>query len=112
MMKRLLNQCPVCDAPLAIRELRCGECGTTVRGEFPRTGCAFCALEAEQMQFLELFLRCRGNLRDVERSLGVSYPTVRGRLDALLASLGYNAPPPPEVAEARKEILEARCSRG
>jgi hypothetical protein len=58
------------------------------------------------MTFLELFLRCRGNLRDVERTLGLSYPTVRARLDVLLASLGYGAAPT-ESANQRREILAA-----
>ena len=56
------------------------------------------------MRFLELFLRCRGNLRDVERTLGLSYPTVRARLDALLASLGYTAAASPDTADQRMVI--------
>ena len=55
----------------------------------------------------ELFLRCRGNLRDVERTLGLSYPTVRARLDALLATLGYTLAVSPDTGEQRREILEA-----
>src|SRR5438128_9573798 len=106
-MRRSLSQCPVCDSPLAITELRCRGCGTALRGEFPLTRCDFCALPPEQLKFLELFLRCRGNMRDVERTLGLSYPTVRARLDTLLDSLGYTATPSPEAAEQRREILEA-----
>jgi hypothetical protein len=59
------------------------------------------------LKFLELFLRCRGNLRDVERTLGLSYPTVRARLDALLANLGYTATEPAEAADQGREILDA-----
>jgi hypothetical protein len=106
-MKRTIAQCPVCDAPLAVIELQCRACGTTLRGEFAPPGCAYCSLPDEQMRFLELFLRCRGNLRDVERSLGLSYPTVRARLDALLSALGYTAVPEPEPGVQRHEILEA-----
>lgn len=106
-MRRSLTQCPVCDASLTITELRCRDCGTAVRGSFPLTQCAFCALPPEQLRFLELFLRCRGNLRDVERTLGLSYPTVRARLDALLVSLGYSGEEPEPTADQRKEILEA-----
>src|SRR3989442_12616311 len=106
-MRRTVSQCPVCDSSLAITELRCRECGTALRGEFPLTRCDFCALPQEQLKFLELFLRCRGNLRDVERTLGLSYPTVRARLDALLASLGFAAAESPDSADQRREILEA-----
>ena len=106
-MRRALTQCPVCDSPLAITELRCRDCGTALRGEFPLTRCPFCVLPAEQLKFLALFLRCRGNLRDVERTLGLSYPTVRARLDALLATLGYTAAAAPPADEQRREILEA-----
>ena len=78
------------------------------------------SLDAEQIRFLETFLRCRGIIRDVEASLGISYPTVRSRLDALLNALGFAdgppspaAPPPPtpmtaeQKAARRKEILNA-----
>ena len=106
-MRRTPSQCPVCDLPLSISELRCRGCGTTLRGELALTRCSFCHLPPEQLRFLELFLRCRGNLRDVERTLGLSYPTVRARLDALLATLGYTLAVSPDTGEQRREILEA-----
>src|SRR5947207_1296620 len=106
-MRRTLSQCPVCDSPLAITELRCRGCRTALRGEFPLTRCDFCVLPPEQLKFLELFLRCRGNMRDVERTLGLSYPTVRARLDALLADLGYSAAESPPIEDQRREIVEA-----
>jgi hypothetical protein len=106
-MRRLITQCPVCDAKLAIAELECRGCGTTLRGSFEQSRCPFCALPPEQIKFLELFLRCRGNLRDVERTLGLSYPTVRARLDSLLSALGYTGTSPADAAEQRREILEA-----
>ena len=82
-MRRTPTQCPVCDLPLSISELRCRGCGTTLRGEFTLSRCSFCNLPPDQLKFLELFLRCRGNLRELERTLGLSYPTVRARLDSL-----------------------------
>ncbi len=106
-MRRSLTQCPVCDSPLAITELACRDCGTALQGDFPLSHCAYCALPPEQVRFLELFLRCRGNLRDVERSLGLSYPTVRARLDALLAGLGYSAPEAEASPDGQREVLEA-----
>jgi hypothetical protein len=109
-MKRTLNQCPLCDSPLAITELQCGECGTTLQGSFPATQCVFCTLPEDQFKFLELFLRCRGNLRDVERTLGLSYPTVRARLDQVLTTLGYaegeESAPSEEPGGRRSGILD------
>jgi len=68
-----------------ISELYCEESGVSIRGKFdiPR----LCRLDEEQSNFLETFLRCRGNITGVERELGISYPTVRSRLDALLETL-------------------------
>jgi hypothetical protein len=106
-MRRQLTECPVCDSSLGVTELHCRACGTTLRGEFAPSRCPFCALPEEQLRFLELFLRCRGNMRDVERTLGLSYPTVRARLDALLTRLGYSVVAPADTAEQRREILDA-----
>ena len=113
MAKRPLTQCPVCDSRLAITEMQCEECETTLRGDFVAAQCKFCALPEDRLKFLELFLRCRGNLRDVERSLGLSYPTVRARLDEVLTDLGYTetangaaAGEPSEEPDRRREILE------
>jgi hypothetical protein len=111
-MRRSLQQCPVCDSPLAITELQCRGCGTALRGEFQLAACPFCALPPEQFRFLELFLRCRGNMRDVERTLGLSYPTIRARLDTLLNALGYTAAAAQDTTEQRREILEALNTGG
>ena len=107
MAKRALTQCPVCESPLATTELQCEECGTTLRGDFVAAQCAYCTLPEDQLKFLELFLRCRGNLRDVERRMGLSYPTVRARLDVLLSGLGFReeGAEPSESSDRRREIL-------
>jgi hypothetical protein len=112
-----------------VTRLRCGECGTTIEGEFS-VG-RFGRLTREQLQLLESFLRSRGNLRDMERELGISYPTVRSRVEQLVRALGFGprdeaetdgaasgaqpaadsttdaaAPTPEQVAAARQEVLE------
>ena len=83
----VIATCPVCTSQLAVTRMRCGECGTTIEGEFS-VG-RFGRLTREQTQVLESFLRSRGNLRDMERELGISYPTVRSRVEALVRALGF-----------------------
>lgn len=119
MAHDVIATCPVCAHELTVTRLRCGECGTTIEGEFG-VG-RFGRLGREQTQVLESFLRSRGNLRDMERELGISYPTVRARVEALVRALGFGPrdeaePPVQAVADAeeaqtgKREILE-RLSR-
>jgi hypothetical protein len=83
----VIATCPVCAGELSVTRLRCTDCGTTLEGEFS-VG-RFGRLTKEQLLLLESFLRSRGNLRDMERELGISYPTVRARVEALVRALGF-----------------------
>ncbi len=94
----VIATCPVCAGELSVTRLRCGDCGTTIEGEFS-VG-RFGRLNREQLVLLESFLRSRGNLRDMERELGISYPTVRGRVEALVRALGFGPRDEPEAVEA------------
>lgn len=87
MAHDVISTCPVCSGELAVTRLRCTSCGTTLEGEFS-VG-RFARLSRDQMALLESFLRSRGNLRDIEREMGISYPTVRGRVEALVRALGF-----------------------
>ena len=102
-----VSECPVCDAALQVSELTCERCETRLSGRFPAPPLA--RLPEEHQRFVEVFLKCRGVLRDVERALGVSYPTVRTRLDAAVDSLESLLEPPPSPAsngeERRRQIL-------
>ena len=113
----VIATCPVCTHELTVTRLRCSECGTTIEGEFS-VG-RFGRLNREQVGLLESFLRSRGNLRDMERELGISYPTVRARVEALVRALGFGArdeadatpvPSADDILAGRREILE-RLSR-
>lgn len=86
----VIATCPVCDHRLEVTRLHCAECDTTLEGRFA-VG-RFGRLSREQLALLETFVRARGNLRDMERELGISYPTVRSRLDALVRALGLDDP--------------------
>ena len=107
------RDCPVCGERLALTRLSCEDCGTELSGVFG--ACDFCALGEDDRDLLRVFLSSRGNMKDVERHLGVSYPTARSRFDALLSRLGLAAPAPAEDAAPsrpdRLEVLE-KLARG
>jgi hypothetical protein len=91
MVHDVIATCPVCSDELTITRLHCRSCGSALEGEFG-VG-RFGRLDREQMNLLESFLRSRGNLKEMERELGISYPTVRGRVDALVRALGLSDEP-------------------
>jgi hypothetical protein len=93
--------CPVCGDQMLTTRLTCRECGTELSGRFET--CEFCALAPDDRQTLKVFLQSRGNMRELERHLGVSYPTARARFDALIAKLGIERPPAPP----RLDLLES-----
>ncbi len=80
------SQCPVCGNALRVARLECDECSTAIEGDFDngRLG----RLTREQIAFVELFVECRGKIKDVETRLGLSYPTVIARLEAVVEALG------------------------
>lgn len=98
MSYQLPTKCPVCQSPLRITKLACPSCKTELSGSF--VPCKYCALDEKQQMLLETFLKCRGNIKDVERTLGLSYPTVKGLLDDLLRAL-Y----PGETGAQKEEAL-------
>lgn len=109
-MRTVMGRCPVCEGELEVARLHCRGCGTSLEGRFALG--KFQALSREQLQFAEVFIRNRGNIKEMERELGISYPTVRGRLDALIRALGYDVPEESKpTTEGRKEIL-AQLERG
>ena len=95
MNREVISTCPVCSGALSVTRLHCGTCGTSIEGDF-NVG-RFGRLTREQMTLLESFLRSRGNLREMERELGLSYPTVRSRVDAVIRALGLGGETPVEV---------------
>ena len=109
MTHRPPTRCPVCGDTLAITGLGCPSCKTELSGHF--SSCEYCALGAEQRELLRQFLASRGNIKEIERSLGVSYPTARARIADLLAALGLEDGGPEASAapgtDSRMELLEA-----
>ena len=108
-MRRYPTRCPSCGGPMIITELSCTACETTVRGRY--SGDAFATLSDENLRFLEIFVTCRGNIKEMERETGLGYWTIRGHLDGLIEALKTSvqaaAPPAEDIEAQRRHILEA-----
>src|SRR3712207_7140315 len=106
----VIGRCPVCGDELMVTRLQCQQCDTALEGRF-RLG-RFQRLSAEQLAFLEVFVKNRGIIKDVEAELGLSYPTVRARLDEVLRAMGFAAggedDPRPSPRQAQAEAREER----
>lgn len=108
-MNKLLWKCPVCDNELQVTGLECGNCGTEIRGHFALG--RFTRLDTDDLHFVEIFVKNRGNAYRVAEELGIPYSGVRSRLTEIILALGYDSEPevkeeaalPPE---RRKAILE------
>jgi len=102
--------CPVCHDDLLVTRLVCRNCGTALEGRFTM-GRLF-QLTPEQLHFVEIFLRCEGKINRVQEELGLSYPTVRSRLDEVIHALGYEVGQEREAGdERRQEVLERLARR-
>jgi len=104
--KTLVTACPVCSSGMTITRLSCESCGTSVEGRFEIP--LLCRLPDELYQFLVVFVKNRGVIREVEKELGISYPTVRSRLDAALAALGFDE----KVGVPDKDEIIERLEKG
>lgn len=82
----VIHNCPVCAHQLHVRKLACNHCDTVIENQFSLS--KFASLTAEQMHFVEVFVLKGGNIKGVEKALGISYPTVRGKLNQIIAQLG------------------------
>ncbi len=102
-MKKIISKCPACDGnSFDVVKLKCRNCSTYVEGIFSTSKLG--SLSEEHQDFIEVFVKCRGNIKDVEKELGISYPTVRARLDRVIHALGYDKQ---NIEERRKSILKS-----
>lgn len=100
--------CPVCGGELVTTRVGCRGCGSELAGEF--ASCDFCALDEHDTELLRVFLASRGNLREVEKHLGVSYPTARARFTQVLAKLGLAGADTAPVVMTREQVLSEVAS--
>jgi len=103
-MNKIPTCCPSCNGQLAVIELQCKKCATTIKGDFALS--LLGAMSHEDELLLKVFLETRGNIKEMEKRLGISYPTVRAQLEQLIQSLGLGAPPP-DYSQKRIEILNS-----
>lgn len=106
MANPIVGKCPVCGSGMHVTKLECSHCNTAIEGKFDI--CTFCRLGDDHLKFVEVFIKSRGNIKEVERELGISYPTVRSKLDNVIRAMGYDVADSPadETGEKRKEILD------
>ena len=109
-MPLIPQSCPSCSSPLVVTQLTCTTCGTGVVGKFELS--PFFRLSPERLKFLEVFVRNRGNVKDVERETGESYWTIRRELDEVITEMGMEAPEPVDDLSTRRQEILARLSRG
>lgn len=106
----VISECPVCHGDLFVTNLECSDCGTQLQGKF--TLSKFNYMDTEKLFFIEIFVKNRGNIKMVEKEMGLSYPTIKKMLDEVIEQLGYSAKDEEEEVKeeykgpSRKEILE------
>ena len=93
-MYNVIGECPVCHSDLKVTKLKCVSCKTEISGDF--TLSKFNYLSKEHLYFIEVFIKNKGNIKQIEKELGISYPTVKKNLDEVIVHLGY------EVSEEEK----------
>ena len=98
------NRCPVCPGHIFIRQLECERCGTKIEGGFSFP--SFFRLPAEDLKFLEVFIKNAGNLKELQNELSVSYPTAKKQLDRIIATMGFESPETDREEEEKADILE------
>ncbi len=108
MKRNVLGRCPVCSSQLDVTELHCSDCHTTIKGEFKLD--KFNYLSKEEKYFIEIFVKNRGNIKEIEKDLGISYPTVKKNLEQVIVALGYGQQT--ENQQLTKEKILEKLSNG
>ena len=110
MIIRQPGSCPVCKNKLTVTKISCESCGTELTGKFPQ--CKYCALDEKLSAFLDTFLRCKGNIKEIEKELNISYPTVKNLIDELLSALDIATAEPEQEQNQDISDLLAKVESG
>ena len=108
-MYPLLTTCPVCGGRFHVERLGCDQCHAVLEAQFTLDWIG--RLTREQLEFVRLMVKNRGNINGVASELKIAYNTARSRLDDIVAALGYTAPLPPVARPDRRAVLD-RLSSG
>lgn len=104
-MNPVIGRCPICQDTLEVTRLHCRKCDTTLEGHFA-LGRLY-QLTPEQLNFVELFIKCEGKINRVEQEIGLSYPAVRARLTEVIKAMGFEVGEPEQTVseETRRGVL-------
>ncbi len=108
MKKEVFGTCPVCSGPLLATRLSCHQCNTEITGEFALS--RFSYLSKEELQFVETFVRVQGNIKEMEKELEMSYPTVKKNLDAIVIKMGFDMRPKVDEEDVLNKIKSGELS--
>jgi len=107
MIKGVIGACPICESDLIVTKLKCVNCETEISGKFQLS--KFNYLSKEHLYFIEVFIKNRGSIKQIEKELGISYPTVKKNLDDVIQSLGYEVS---EEDKIKKEDIFKKLEKG
>ncbi len=107
-MRKTFTTCPACSGALYVSEYTCSKCGTVIRGKFEMD--EFLQLSEDQLLFLKVFIKNKGNLTEIQKEFDISYPTARNRLEEIIRRMGFEVQENPEKTESQKilEMLEKK----
>ena len=107
ILNNVIGECPICQSDLIVKKLGCNHCGTELSGNFKLS--KFNYLSTESLYFIEVFIKNRGNIKQIEKELGISYPTVKKNLDEVILNLGYKVD---ETDKIKKSEIFAKLEKG
>lgn len=104
MKKEIIGICPICNGELTATVLTCTNCDTSIEGKFYLS--KFLKLPKEDLEFIEIFIKNRGNIKSIEKEMNISYPTVRNKLENVIELLGYKKEPitPPNAGTVLERL--------
>ncbi len=105
---KMPHQCPSCKKQLTVSRMSCSSCGSVLEGKF--TPCPVCQLDPSMQKLFDLFIRSRGNLKEVQRRMNLSYPTVRVKMEEMFARLLASETPQQSPLEILRLVRERKIS--
>ncbi|MFP4286811.1 MAG: DUF2089 domain-containing protein [Candidatus Izemoplasmataceae bacterium] len=110
MQKHVIGECPICKHDLFVTKLECSNCHTEISGQFQLS--KFNYLSKDHLYFIELFIKNKGSIKQLEKELNISYPTVKKMLDEVIVSLGYTVTDDEEATSKDKDEILKQLAEG